>query len=104
VIPAALWSAVAAVVTVGVEWTMKETADYWRWLWLFLPVAVVQQYLFWRVVQESQNLISAFVYFSATIAVLRIGITLSQGYPVGVGSWIAAALLLGASAACTWRP
>lgn len=98
------WSVLAALLTVGAEALMKTLPPSWRAFAFMAPLAVLQQACFWRILQGSENLISAFVYFTVTISLLRIAITLWLGHPVGAGSWIALSFLSAAAIARWWRP
>ena len=88
-----VWAMISSLLVVSCEVAFKMGDSYWSRAWAFVPLAIVINYSFFRLVHEAPNLPAAFVVFSLATLGLRTGASLWLSHPIGVGTWIAIVLL-----------
>ena len=102
---AILLSLAAAIIVIVSEATQKSLpSGYWRNWYVFLPFAILINWVLYHLLQVSPSLPAAFVLFTAATWTLRPLVSLWLGHPIGVGTWIAMAFVFVAFGFRLWRP
>ena len=89
------WGVLAASFALLAEIAAKELGEYFRYWYLFVPVAIGINYSVFRIVQLSPNLISAFIVFSGCTFFGRVVYTLVMQHQISRLTWIAGVLYVG---------
>lgn len=90
-----LWGILAAVIVIVSEIAQKELGEYWRYWYLFLPLAIGINYSIFRLILITPNLINAFIVFSGCTFFGRLIWTVISNHPISKFTWIAGALYVG---------
>jgi len=95
----------AGVLATAIEAAMKQPGFRWAenlW-WMWLPALLLNYYIY-RLVQGSPSLPAAFIVFSFATLSCRIGLSVWLGHRLGIGTWIAASLVVAAFLFRLWKP
>jgi len=91
---AELWGLLAGCLAVSAEIIFKQTETYGRALLYTFPLALGINFTVFKLVHSAPSLPSAFVIFSATTFIVRVGASLWLGHHIGTGTWVAISLLV----------
>lgn len=91
-----LWSLVAGVTAVGLEWLYRvtPTTPFYRLLPLVLPGALLICYGIRILVLHSSSLVAAVIVYASVTAGARVAISLAMRDTISAGTWAALGLLL----------
>jgi len=89
-----IWALAAAFSVVSNEMLFVVLGNWIRHWYIFCPLAIVSNYLIFRLVSTSASLIEALVTFSLCVSLLRLAATALLNQPITRGALVAFALLM----------
>ena len=90
------WSVLAATTAVGAEIVLSRATSYMSIMWLVVPAALAVNYSVWQLLRLGPSFISSLIVFSIATATIRVIYSVGMRQEVGIGTWVAIIMVLGA--------